>query len=262
MSRFIHVLQVQLERLDVTNNDLSGLPAELGALRDVKAIVLDGNPMRKIRRDIITKGTMAIMNHLRNQVDGRDCFLALHRAETIFSHPPPWYQAWPRSPLPPNCPPVACPHQKYRYPLHPPHPPSHPPSFLAFPHPRGTSARQLAPDDGPGSSAAAEQHQYEAQAVTNQAKYGKTFSFTGKKAAEVPGDLLASIEGSEISKVELSKNALVAIPAQIFAFSQTLVELDVSFNRCAGGVPVFCRRCLTGVAHYVATSSSPRDPHV
>lgn len=40
----------------MTNNDLSGLPAELGTLRDLKAIVLDGNPMRKIRRDIITRG--------------------------------------------------------------------------------------------------------------------------------------------------------------------------------------------------------------
>ena len=34
-------------------------------------------------------------------------------------------------------------------------------------------------------------------------------------------------------QVELSKNALVMIPAQIFSFSETLVELDVSFNRCA-----------------------------
>jgi len=58
---------VQLERLDVSNNELSGLPAELGAL-PVNAIVVDGNPMRKIRRDIISKGTMAIMKHLRNMV--------------------------------------------------------------------------------------------------------------------------------------------------------------------------------------------------
>ena len=85
MSRFIYVFQVQLERLDVTNNDLSGLPAELGALRDVKAIVLDGNPMRKIRRDIITRGTMAIMQHLRNQVDGQGLWAPGAASLKLFS---------------------------------------------------------------------------------------------------------------------------------------------------------------------------------
>ena len=77
----------------------------------------------------------------------------------------------------------------------------HAPRPPAVRAPARHTVRQLAPDDGPGSSIAAEQHHYEAQAVTNQAKYGKTFSFTGKKATEVPSDMLASIVGSEISKV-------------------------------------------------------------
>eukprot|EP00041_Stephanoeca_diplocostata_P029005 m.846870 g.846870 ORF g.846870 m.846870 type:complete len:431 (+) comp23477_c1_seq132:634-1926(+) len=42
----------QLERLDVTNNDLNVLPPELGLLRSLKSIVLDGNPIRSIRRYI------------------------------------------------------------------------------------------------------------------------------------------------------------------------------------------------------------------
>ena len=42
-----------LERLDVTNNDLAGLPFSLGVLPHLKAVQLDGNPMKTIRRDIM-----------------------------------------------------------------------------------------------------------------------------------------------------------------------------------------------------------------
>jgi Leucine-rich repeat (LRR) protein len=58
-----------LERLDLTNNDLSGLPAELGAIDTLKSIVLDGNPIRSIRRDVIARGTMAVKEHLRSKLE-------------------------------------------------------------------------------------------------------------------------------------------------------------------------------------------------
>ncbi|EGD73872.1 leucine rich repeat containing protein 40 [Salpingoeca rosetta] len=57
-----------LERLDVTNNDLATLPPELGVLPKLKSIVLDGNPMRSLRRDIIARGTQGILKYLRSRM--------------------------------------------------------------------------------------------------------------------------------------------------------------------------------------------------
>jgi Leucine-rich repeat (LRR) protein len=54
-----------LERLELSNNDISNLPPELGLLRKIKSIVLDGNPLRSLRRDIVRKGTQAVLEHLR-----------------------------------------------------------------------------------------------------------------------------------------------------------------------------------------------------
>jgi len=72
-----------LERLDLTNNDLSGLPAELGTIESLKSVVLDGNPVRSIRRDIIARGTMAIKQHLRTKlaVDPEEQAHAAHAAK-------------------------------------------------------------------------------------------------------------------------------------------------------------------------------------
>ncbi|RUS74149.1 hypothetical protein EGW08_018088 [Elysia chlorotica] len=53
-----------LERLDLTNNDISNLPLALGTMTSLKAIILDGNPMRSIRRDIIMRGTNEIKKYL------------------------------------------------------------------------------------------------------------------------------------------------------------------------------------------------------
>ncbi|GFN77100.1 LINE-1 retrotransposable element orf2 protein [Plakobranchus ocellatus] len=53
-----------LERLDLTNNDISNLPLVLGTMTSLKALVLDGNPMRSIRRDIIMRGTNEIKKYL------------------------------------------------------------------------------------------------------------------------------------------------------------------------------------------------------
>lgn len=63
---------VGLERLDLTNNDLSTLPYALGTLNSLKSIVLDGNPMKKIRRDIIMRGTNEIKKYLRSRMDDVD----------------------------------------------------------------------------------------------------------------------------------------------------------------------------------------------
>ncbi|XP_074191043.1 leucine-rich repeat-containing protein 40 isoform X2 [Rhinolophus sinicus] len=56
-----------LERLDLSNNDISSLPYSLGKLH-LKFLALEGNPMRTIRRDIINKGTQEVLKYLRSKI--------------------------------------------------------------------------------------------------------------------------------------------------------------------------------------------------
>ncbi|XP_076825385.1 leucine-rich repeat-containing protein 40-like [Clavelina lepadiformis] len=57
-----------LERLDIANNNVSNLPPEIGNMQNIKILVLDGNPLRSIRRDVINQGTQAVMNYLRSRI--------------------------------------------------------------------------------------------------------------------------------------------------------------------------------------------------
>lgn len=57
-----------LERLDITNNDISALPYVLGTMAPLKSLVLDGNPMRSIRRDIIMRGTQQLKKYLASRL--------------------------------------------------------------------------------------------------------------------------------------------------------------------------------------------------
>lgn len=58
----------ELQRFDLANNDISTLPPKMGTMEHVKALNVEGNPMRGIRRDIISKGTLAIMKYLRTRI--------------------------------------------------------------------------------------------------------------------------------------------------------------------------------------------------
>jgi Leucine-rich repeat (LRR) protein len=58
-----------LERLDVSNNNLSNLPYALGTLPHIKSLMVDGNPMKSIRRDIIQRGTVGLLKFLRMRID-------------------------------------------------------------------------------------------------------------------------------------------------------------------------------------------------
>ena len=55
--------------MDVTNNDLSSLPFALGTLPHIKSLLVDGNPMKSIRRDIIQRGTIELLKYLRMRID-------------------------------------------------------------------------------------------------------------------------------------------------------------------------------------------------
>uniref|UniRef100_A0A4W6BTM3 Leucine rich repeat containing 40 n=1 Tax=Lates calcarifer TaxID=8187 RepID=A0A4W6BTM3_LATCA len=45
-----------LTRLDLTNNDITTLPASLSLLPNLKVLLLEGNPLRGIRRDLLSVG--------------------------------------------------------------------------------------------------------------------------------------------------------------------------------------------------------------
>ncbi|KAL4634909.1 hypothetical protein GN956_G13946 [Arapaima gigas] len=72
-----------LERLDIANNDISSLPCALGNMPKLKILSLEGNPLRTIRRDLLTKGTQEILKYLRSRIqeqpDGKtqDCPTAM-----------------------------------------------------------------------------------------------------------------------------------------------------------------------------------------
>ncbi|TMW66370.1 hypothetical protein Poli38472_004135 [Pythium oligandrum] len=63
--RFAHLYR--LKTLDLSNNDLSDLPPGLGYLKYLNHIVIDGNPLRSIRRSIISAGTQALKKYLRTR---------------------------------------------------------------------------------------------------------------------------------------------------------------------------------------------------
>ncbi|XP_076578731.1 leucine-rich repeat-containing protein 40 isoform X2 [Chaetodon auriga] len=57
-----------LTRLDLTNNDITILPASLSLLPNLKVLLLEGNPLRGIRRDLLTKGTSELLKYLRGRI--------------------------------------------------------------------------------------------------------------------------------------------------------------------------------------------------
>uniref|UniRef100_A0A8D3BRG7 Leucine-rich repeat protein SHOC-2 n=1 Tax=Scophthalmus maximus TaxID=52904 RepID=A0A8D3BRG7_SCOMX len=60
-----------LTRLDLTNNDITTLPAALSLLPNLKVLLLEGNPLRGIRRDLLTKGTNELLKYLRGRIKGK-----------------------------------------------------------------------------------------------------------------------------------------------------------------------------------------------
>ncbi|KAL9322297.1 hypothetical protein ACSQ67_010350 [Phaseolus vulgaris] len=58
-----------LEELDLSDNNISVLPPELGLLEpSLQALRLDGNPLRSIRRTVLSKGTKAVLNYLKDKL--------------------------------------------------------------------------------------------------------------------------------------------------------------------------------------------------
>jgi len=57
-----------LEELNLANNELSSLPPALGLLAPkLRVLLLDGNPLRSIRRPVLERGTQAVLEYLSSR---------------------------------------------------------------------------------------------------------------------------------------------------------------------------------------------------
>ena len=58
-----------LKSLDISNNDISRLPPSLGLMDEsLVTLLVEGNPLRTIRRTVVMKGTRALLEYLRNKL--------------------------------------------------------------------------------------------------------------------------------------------------------------------------------------------------
>ncbi|CAL5221783.1 g4045 [Coccomyxa viridis] len=58
-----------LEELNLMNNSISGLPPKMGLLHGtLRVLMLDGNPLRSIRRPILERGTTVVLEYLQTRI--------------------------------------------------------------------------------------------------------------------------------------------------------------------------------------------------
>jgi Leucine-rich repeat (LRR) protein len=60
--------RLKLSFLDLSNNSLSGLPAELGTMTTLRKLLLTGNPMRTLRSSLVSGPTTALLKYLRSRL--------------------------------------------------------------------------------------------------------------------------------------------------------------------------------------------------
>lgn len=58
----------KLTILDLGNNNIATVPPELGNLRNIRSLTLDGNAFRVPRPQVLVKGTESIMAYLRDRI--------------------------------------------------------------------------------------------------------------------------------------------------------------------------------------------------
>ena len=62
-----------LTSLTLSNNDIEKVPPLLGHHQSLTTILLDGNPLKTVRRAIIDKGSAAVLKYLKDRfVQGQD----------------------------------------------------------------------------------------------------------------------------------------------------------------------------------------------
>uniref|UniRef100_A0A3Q1G9X6 Leucine rich repeat containing 40 n=1 Tax=Acanthochromis polyacanthus TaxID=80966 RepID=A0A3Q1G9X6_9TELE len=76
-----------LARLDLTNNDITILPPSLSLLPNLKVLLLEGNPLRGIRRDLLTVGdTLEIRTQEPKSAEGEHTALTLPSQAMVNVH--------------------------------------------------------------------------------------------------------------------------------------------------------------------------------
>ena len=63
---FVHFLS-NLTSLTISNNDIDKLPPLLGFHSKLNSLVVEGNPLKQVRRAIIERGTVAILAFLKDK---------------------------------------------------------------------------------------------------------------------------------------------------------------------------------------------------
>ncbi|GLI60310.1 hypothetical protein VaNZ11_002426, partial [Volvox africanus] len=58
-----------LDELNLSNNNIATLPPQLGLLSDtLRSLMLEGNPLRTLRRPILERGTAAVLSYLKDRI--------------------------------------------------------------------------------------------------------------------------------------------------------------------------------------------------
>lgn len=59
----------RLQELDVSNNQISNLPSQMGLMAPtLRVLMLEGNCIRVIRRPVLEKGTAAVLEWLKDRI--------------------------------------------------------------------------------------------------------------------------------------------------------------------------------------------------
>ncbi|XP_066932764.1 leucine-rich repeat-containing protein 40-like [Clytia hemisphaerica] len=180
-----------LERIDLTNNNISGLPYVLGHMK-LKALTLDGNPMRGIRRDIIARGTQAILEYLRSRMPipepKEEIVESPKKSETVADN-----NSTNESQIKP--------------------------------------ARFDGESKVQSSDASKQNHPKEpSKAVVDQYLIATTKVLTHNNgSSNIPESVW--LPGAKISNINFSKNTLSEFPSEIMQYKESLSEINISHNR-------------------------------
>jgi Leucine-rich repeat (LRR) protein len=197
---------IQLKRLkclDLRNNDISELDPVIGGMTTLQALVLEGNPLRSIRHNILER-TPLVLKLLRDRLTGipsEDEVMQSESMQQALSQ-----SQWSRS--------LDC---------------------------RGFKLVDVPPALGiPPLSVALQRIDISGNFLSSIPSF--CLSLPSLTYLDVSGNQLTDLpallcEGSPLATVKISKNALEIFPFQVCFFSSTITCIDVSSNRIKGSVP-------------------------